>query len=84
MGRTSIPCSEASKDRLQQFKTEDVTWDELLQDMANEYADGTGGQIYTNSSGEDNSEVIEEINSLRRELDEFKHDMPGKVAEELR
>jgi hypothetical protein len=82
--RTSIPCGTASKDRLEQFKDEKTTWDELLQDMANEYADGTGGEIHTNSSGEKSAELVEEINRLRRELDEFKHNMPEKVAEELR
>jgi len=34
-------------------------------------------------SDEQIAELEDEINSLRRELDEFKHDVPGKVAEEL-
>jgi hypothetical protein len=34
MGRTSIPVDEATKDRLDELKRDDETWDEFLQRTA--------------------------------------------------
>ncbi len=40
MGATSIPCDEATRDRLKAMKG-DHSWDELLIEMADQYDDST-------------------------------------------
>jgi hypothetical protein len=56
------------------LKPEGTTWDEFLLALADV-------EPFEQS---DTAELVDEINSLRRELDEFKHTVPRKVAEELR
>lgn len=93
---TSISVSEATKDRLQQFKESDVTWDQLLQDMANEYADGTGKLQDTRYTGEDDQAVLDvdaiaeqldasqaDIERVMNRLDDLENTIPRKTAEEL-
>jgi len=74
MGRTSIPCSDETRDELADLKPESATWGEFLLALAD----------VEPFEQADHAQLVEEINSLRRELDEFKHDVPEKVAEELR
>jgi hypothetical protein len=74
MGRTSIPCSDETRDELSDLKPEGATWDEFLLALADVEPFGQA----------DSAQLVDEINSLRRELDEFKHQVPRQVAEELR
>mgnify|MGYP000497581172 CR=1 FL=1 len=74
MGRTSIPCSDGTRNELAELKPEGKTWDEFLLALAD----------VEPFEQADNAELVEEINSLRRELDEFTNTLPRQVAEELR
>jgi hypothetical protein len=59
---------------LAELKPEGKTWDEFLLALAD----------VEPFEQADNAELVEEINSLRRELDEFTNTLPRQVAEELR
>jgi len=83
MGRTSIPCDTEVRDRLSNDKPEDMSWSEYLSVLHSDQEIVIEGNS-TNSQNEGIGELAEQIERLRYELDEFKHDVPGKVAEELR
>jgi len=83
MGRTSIPVDTEVRDRLSNDKPEDMSWSEYLSVLHSDQEIVVGGNS-TNSSSENVGELADQIERLRYELDEFKHDVPGKVAEELR
>lgn len=74
MGRTSIPVSDETRDELAELKPEGTTWDEYLLALCDV-------EPFEQAN---HAELVDEINSLRRELDEFKHAVPREVAEELR
>jgi len=74
MGRTSIPCSNETRNKLAELKPEGATWDEFLLALAD----------VESFDQADHAELADEINSLRRELDEFKSQVPRQVADELR
>lgn len=65
MGRTSIPCSDETRDELADLKPEGTTWDEFLLALADVDELSTAGH----------AELTEEINSLRHEFDEFTTDV---------
>jgi len=83
MGRTSIPVDTEVRDRLSNDKPEDMSWSEYLSVLHSDQEIVVEGNS-TNSSSENVDELADQIERLRYELDEFKHDVPGKVAEELR
>jgi hypothetical protein len=60
-----------------------MSWNEYLTTLASDQEIVIEGNS-TNSNSDEIAEVKDELNRLRRELGEFKHDMPGQVAEELR
>jgi len=83
MGRTSIPVDTEVRDRLSTDKPEDMSWSEYLSVLHSDQEIVVEGNS-TNSSSENVDELADQIERLRYELDEFKHDVPAKVAEELR
>ena len=82
MGRTSIPCSDETRDALAEHKPENMTWDAYLVAL-NEEEKIERKQIQTNSSGAGMGELTEQIKRLRRELDEFKQQVPEDVATKI-
>lgn len=73
---TSIAVTHDQKQRIQAAK----------EDAGHEGAIGAFlvSAIESNSNGGGDSELVEEIKSLRYDLDEFKTEVPREVAEELR
>jgi len=83
MGRTSIPVDTEVRDRLSTDKPEAMSWSEYRSVLHSDQEIVVEGNS-TNSSSENVDELADQIERLRYELDEFKHDVPGQVAEELR
>jgi len=73
MGRTSIPCSDRTRDILADEKPANTTWDQYLRHLAD---DKPIEQAETD-------ELADEIHRLRREFDEFTSDV-NRTLEGLR
>lgn len=62
MGRTSIPCSDATRDQLVSQKQADETWDDCLVRLA----DSTGA---SNETKHEKDEILAELRQLNEQLD---------------